>query len=488
METIKLRNCFTKLVLLALCLSCFQVKAEQVDVTAVHYTTLLPLITNLEEKSENKIFSILSKYLKKDKRTEYKNHDGFYEIFRKYKEVQSALNEIEIIKLVGRKLLAGSIIRVKIKKTLTGHDLIFDVFSKAGENLFHREKLSSKQSERSLIELLEFWINYYIDLIPYDASIVELKQDKLLVEFPGDNNELFPNQQFIVLRQRDTDDKSIAFREIGYGMVGEITRDYFVGNILERKGTSPITKKDKIIFKIFDQEIADKNPDYKYRTHDLGNYRKYGRAALFANAVQIRGEKSTANFVGIGAALDLFLPSNIIFNFEFRKRVGQSDNQGDNPSVASGNSLDNNSYKAVFGKTFQPRSYKYISYIDVYAGWSVEQLLISGIDVIGVGDISFSGPLVGLRLEHPIYTNLSAITSFEYSISPRFEEKDDLLGEASSTSGYALSIGARYLIKNSGYSIEATLRRHRNTAELSDNDLILKATTTQLFLGGSYFF
>lgn len=488
METIQLKSCFTKLVILALCLSCFQVKAQKVDVAGVHYTTLLPLITNLAEKSEEKISNDLAKYLSKNKETEYKSHDGFYEIFKKYKEGQSALNEAEVIKLVAQKLQAGSIIRVKIKKTLTGHDVIFDVFSKAGDNLFHREKLSSKQSERSLIELLQFWIKYYIDLIPYDASIVEVKQDKLLIEFPGDNNELFPNQQFIVLRQRETNDKSIAFKEIGYGMVGEITKDYFVGNVLEVKGTSPITNRDKIIFKIFDQKIADKNPDYKYRTHDLGNYRKYGRAALFANAVQIEGENSTGNFVGLGLALDLFLPSNLIFNFEFRKRVGQSNNEGENDSVVAGNSLDNNSYKIVFGKTFQPRSYKYISYIDLYAGWSVEQLLISGIDVIGVGDVSFSGPLVGVRLEHPIYTNLSAITSFEYSITPRFEEKEDLLGEASSTSGYALSVGARYLIKNSGYSLEATYRRHQNTAELSNNNLVLKAVTNQIFLGGSYFF
>jgi len=470
----------------------FQVLAKEIK--DVHYTTLLPLITNLSSKDEKFLEERIVKQLLNHKDFQYKSHDGFYQIIKKQgKKLKTALHSDEVLRTVAEKLSVGSMIRVEVNEFLLGYEVTLDIFSKEAKLLYSRKKRINQKSVELLSSVVNFWIQGYTKETPFDATIVEVQGETLLIDYPGKNEELFPNKQFVVIRQiidpLETDDtKKEVFKEIAYGVVIEINEEYFIGKILETKENLRILASDFVQFKIFDEEIAAKNPDYKYRRHDLGNYRENGKFSLFGTLMKVQGDDNAANFTGALFNADFFLPSNMLLLFEFARKIGQTSGEKTSDSKAAGSSLNDTSYKALLGYSITPKTLKYLSYVDVYGGWSVDQNYLSGLGILGVGDVSFEGPVVGVRMEHPFYPNLSGLTGFEYNIQPQFKEKKTSLGEAESTTGYMLQLGMRYRFHKSGICIEGQFRRKSNTADIKDSDMELNITSNQVMIGISNFF
>ena len=473
---------------------------ENIELKGVHYTTLLPLITNLEPADKKYVRDNLINNLKKHKIIQYKTHTGFYDIFKsRQKNLKNFLYDKNVIKTVSDRLLVGSLIRLEIRKFLLGYEVSLDILSKSGKTFYHRKKLLYQKSIKLLSNLVNFWVEGYTQEIPFDATIVEVQASQVLMDFSGNNSELFPNRQFVIVRsvKRKVDynklneevrEKKKVLKEIAYGVITDIKSGFFTGNILKINDNEKINTSDMVIFKIFDKNIANKNKDYKYRLHDLGNYREYGKVALYGSLLKIEGDGSSANFTGGSVMADIFLPSSLLLMLEFSKKVGQS--SGDTPSESnvSGSSLDENSYKVLLGYSTMPASFQYISYADIYGGWSVDQNYLSGLGIVGVGDVSFEGLVVGARLEHPIYKNLSALTGFEYNLNHIYNEKVTSLGRAKSTSGYILQVGMRYRFKNSGLCIESLYRRKTNTADFVNSNIKLNISSSHFMFGVSKFF
>lgn len=462
----------------------FSLKLQAKEVKDLHYTTLLPLITNLKPQDKKNLEQNIIQKLQTSKVLQFKTHNDFYKIFEKEGEnLKEALYNKEVLTTVSEKLLVGSMLRIEVYEYLLGYEVTLDVLSPNGNSIYRRQKKLSQKTISFLSYVINFWIEGYTETAPFDASIVEVSGDNLLVDFPGKRDELFPNRQFVVLRQKPDD-----FELIAYGVVTKIGKEFFEGKILDTKEGVRVSSNDLIRFEVFDEEAASKNLDYKYRTHDLGNYRDKGKVSLYGSTTKISGNEGAANFNGATVGLDFFLPSNILLMLEFSRKIGQTSKKISDDSTFSGSSLNDNNYRALLGYSFTPENMNYISYFDLYAGWGQDQNYLSGLGVLGVVDNTFEGPVVGFRMEHPIYPNLAALTSFDYSIQPRFREAKESLGDAESTSSYIFQLGLRYRFERSGFCIEGLYRRKNSSADIKDSDMVLNIESQQILLGVSNFF
>jgi len=152
----------------------------------IHYTTLLPIITNLDVTIHDQVFKNMEKGLVGYKSVKYKSNAGLFNILNKDKaKLRENLYTDAVIKTVGKRLLVGSIIRVEINSFLMGYEVTFDVLSSDGENMFHRKKTTYQKSVKLLNSLLHFWIKGYIDTFPYDATIEGVQVAKAFIDFPG---------------------------------------------------------------------------------------------------------------------------------------------------------------------------------------------------------------------------------------------------------------------------------------------------------------
>lgn len=464
------------------------------EVKDIHYTTLLPMISNLKPADEKELEALITDKLIDHKVFHFKTHEGFYKLLRKKApNLKTALHSPDVLKTVSEKLSVGSMIRLEVFEYLLGYEVTLNILSREGLPLYSRKKKVHQKTMNLLSSVINFWIEGYINESPYDATIVEVQKDTVLVDYPGENTEIFPNMQFVVVRHLinpvdDDSEKPERFEEIAYGIITDINKEFFMGKILELRTESKILPSDYIKFKIFDEEIAARNPDYKYRKHDLGDYRDRGKVTMLGSVTKIQGDGNSANFVGATGNLDLFLPSNSLLLFEFSRKISSSSTKSQINSRGSGSSLKDSSYKALVGYTFVPPKFKYISYIDLYAGWSQDQNYLSGLGILGVGDVYFEGPVVGVRLEHPFYSNLSALSSVEYSVQPSYEEHERKLGDGKDTSAYLIQLGMRYRFHRSGLCVEGLVRRKNQKASFKKNDVILNIDSNQILFGISNFF
>lgn len=462
----------------------------------VHYTTILPLISNVEPQTAERIEADLLSAVNAEPWFQYKSHAEYMTLLRNQgSKLKVALHNPDVIRVTADKLLVGSLIRLEVQEKLLGYHVTLDILNSNAENIFKRERIFDQKNLKLISNILKFWLHSFTQNTPYDATVVEVHGDEVFVDFPGKDEELFPNRQFVITRRaRVVNEKTMKVEErledVSYGVVTNIEERHFIGKILENKGDNKARANDMVVFRVFDEAIASKNPDYKYRRHDIGDYRETGKMALLGSMTRVKGKEETGTFMGLLGALDLYLPSSLIFYGEISKKVGSVTNASSNgkKSKASGASLSDSSYKAFIGTTFQPKWTKYISYMDLMAGWSRDQYFISGLGIVGVGDVSFQGPSAALRMEHPIYKNLAFSTMFEYNFRPEFKEEDTLLGRASSTSGYMAQLGLRYQFLQSGYSIESFFRHRTNKASIKDRPTTLDISNNQIMLGVSKYF
>jgi hypothetical protein len=463
----------------------------------VHYTTVLPIITNVDESTSEKIYDGLVEAVNSESWFQFKTHAEYFKLIKNQgPKLKETLYNPEVIKVTAEKLLVGSLIRLEVEEKLMGYEVAMDILSPSGATIYRRERTFNQKNLKLLNNILKFWLHGFTEQTPFDATVIEVNGDSLFIDFPGKIDELFPNRQFVVERNALVlNDKTMKLEsrmeEIAYGVVTKIEERHFIGKVLENKGNNKARANDLIVFKVFDEAIAAKNPDYKYRRHDIGDYRQTGKLTLLATSTRVKGDQSTGTFYGFLGGLDLYLPSSLIAYGEISKKVGSvsgTNNSGGKKSTGSGTSLNDSSYKALVGTSFQPKFTKYISYLDLLAGWTKDQYFISGLGLVGVGDVSFSGPTAALRMEHPVYKNLAFSTYFEYNYKPEFQEEQKVLGKAKRSSGYLAQIGLRYQFLQSGYSLETFFRHKSNTAEIKNSNTKLDISNNQILVGVSKYF
>lgn len=488
---LELKNFFA-LVILTLTFHSFAADVQR----DVHYTTVLPIITNVDEKTADKIQEGLSEAVKSEPWFQLKTHTEYMKLLKDQgPKLKDALYNPEVIKVTSDKLLVGSLIRLEVSEKLLGYDVVMDILSPNATSLYRRERTFEQKNLKLLNSILKFWLHGFTQSTPYDAVVVEIHGDEVFVDFPGKDDELFPNRQFVITRKALlVNEKTLKLEEknedVAYGVVTKIDERHFIGKILENKNGNKVRANDLLVFRVFDEAVASKHPDYKYRRHDVGDYRETGKLSLLGSMTRVKGKEETGTFYGMFGLLDLYMPSSLLFYGEVGKKVGSVSNTSNTGKKAksSGASLNDSSYKAFVGTTFKPNFTKYISYLDALVGWTKDQYFISGLGIVGVGDVSFSGPAVALRMEHPVYKNLALSTMFEYNISPEFKEEQTLLGRAKSTSGYMFQLGLRYQFLQSGYSIETFFRHRTNQAKIKNSSTVLDISNNQLLMGVSKFF
>lgn len=467
----------------------FSSLAYSQDYKGVHYITLLPILSDLNNSQNKEIEVLVEDLLEKDKVIQYKKHDGLKATLNKYgANLDEALYSDKVLQVISNKLLVGSLIRVDVRKFLLGYKVKMDIVSPKGDVLISRDKIIYKDSAVLVSNIIVFWVQQFLKQIPFDAVIVDVDEDEVLVDYPTPEDELFFNKQFVVIRKANYSKiseniKENEYREIAFGVVTEIRDDFFMGKILEKKENITLVEGDKIIFKVFDEAIAAKNSNYKYRRHDLGNYRENGRAAIFGSLLKLAGEGGDdVDLTGATFEINFFLPNSTIFMLDLTRRIGGG-------GSGSESSLNDNSYRAMFGYSFSPKSLQYVSYADMYIGYGLDTLAAGELNVRGIqGNISFSGPLAGLRLEHPFYKNLSALTQFELSMFSTFKESKKVLGDAEKAYSYSLSAGMRYLIPKTGFSMETLFKTKKSVADIADSDTEVIIQSTQIMFGCSYYY
>ncbi len=157
--------------------------------SSLHKCFLLPITDSLEGTIGNALFAQIEENLQSSKWCDYQRNDGLIKILSKYnRKLNLALQNSDVIKLVGMKSKAGSIIRVKLKYTTNSIILSTDIIDDLGrEYLFRYEEEMKSDKIEDLAKVVISNLNEYGESIPYQFQITEMMGNDLIGRIIGSN-------------------------------------------------------------------------------------------------------------------------------------------------------------------------------------------------------------------------------------------------------------------------------------------------------------
>lgn len=148
----------------------------------LHKCFLLPITDSIEGTIGNALFKRIELNLRSSTWCEYQEKPGLHKILKKYKRKLSlALQNSDVIRLVGKKSGAGSIIRVKLKYSHNSITLNTDVIDSMGKEYLFRHTIEMKSDAiNNMSSTVVEQLNEYGSTLPYQFLITDMMGQDLI--------------------------------------------------------------------------------------------------------------------------------------------------------------------------------------------------------------------------------------------------------------------------------------------------------------------
>jgi hypothetical protein len=270
--------------------------------------------------------------------------------------------------------------------------------------------------------------------------------------------------------------------KIGDGKIFHVSENQSQGNVLKYEGPKKIQRDDWILLnrKIKNEdEVVNvfKKEDDELSFGKMGQL-KIGLILDDATVKSVGADSSQKQMggwiVGGEFGLEVWATRNYWGEIELEKKFGSLKKQQGELSFNS-NSTSNSSFKAKVGYKYLPIGFFYGPQLDGYLGYAKNDYDVDHQGTDGFVQASFSGLMLGVRGDVPIYTQTRVFIAIDFTIDTEYEENQFTYGEEDSASNFNLELGANYnysplMTLYTSYDLKSSKATFLNRTEYSFKD------------------
>ena len=422
---------------------------------------ILPIKDSVGGAIGYEVFNKIERYLKSSRWCYYQYNSEIINILSNYKtDLDQALQNPKVLKLVSDKTNAGSIIKVKLESLPQGVTTELTIIGANGRDILFREKLDLNADDPSLIaQTVNNWLDQYEKQIPYDARVLGVLGQQFSIDL-GKDSGIFTDYEVKIVRpmrrRRHPLLKEVVDWETKTIGTGRIVH---VGESLSQ--VKIIRYEDKSLVQIDDWVIISKNTkstekkEMKYDPIPEENGFKFGHLGDLGVALLIgsgsNNNSSSANGTKAISGLDLkialegdiLITRNYWVGLDLEKGFG-SYSQKTGSLESDDNSMSSSTFRLLAGYKYLPMGFFYGPQIDVYFGYGSYTHSFDTYTNDGFTEVNFSGLLIGAKGSMPIVKNIRVYFQFDFMFSPGYDEDVTVFGNARETGNIYVEAGGEY--------------------------------------------
>ena len=417
--------------------------------------TMLPVTDSVGGAIGLKVFDQVERHLKQSNWCTYISNASMINVFSRYRDnLQQHLKQKEVLRTIGDKLKAGSLIRINLVSEITGMDVQLDVVSDNGEDIYFSESSFIKSDDVELIsDMLKNWLEVYSKTIPYDAKVNGTLGEQVTLDV-GKGYPIREGQKFIVKRFSNSRKHPLLKKIVDWdaevlaeGTVLSISDNQALGmikNYQEAKKVEagdwirlgPLPEKDVVTKK---EEEANQNPG-TLGLLSIG----LTTASSSVDTTTPDGNKRIAGYLfGIDARGEAWITRNYFAGIQLARSIGTL--KKDSGSVQKKSvATQSGNFKLMGGYKYLPIGFFYGPQVDFYAGLANYNFDLAYSQNDGYGQGKISGLLLGVSSNIPISRLYRLYARAEFLPFPKFKSDDGFYSSAKNVSALDLELGLRY--------------------------------------------
>ena len=418
--------------------------------------TLLPVTDNVQSSLAFRVFEQIDRELKVSSWCSYRSNTGILSVFSNYRDkVDQILDKPEVLQVVGEKLNVGSIIRIGLESSVGGIAARLIVYGDEGTYVFFDEQSFLQDDKLEvIIQQLKNWLIEYSKQIPYDGQVIGVLGDQVTVDVGPAHNQFKIGQDYMIKRMvhkkiHPVFSKVVEWntQDLAKGKINNLSDGQMIGVNRIYFNEIPIRTGDWVLI----QPIP-----YGLDT-TIGNQEKeqmkFGKIGTFSFSVDglnqdvktaVGTEKKYGGFMmGVNLAGEIWLTRNYFAYVNFARQFGDLSSNTTN-NTNSSISLTSTAYKLALGYKYLPLGFFYGPQLDFYGGIV---RYIHSVDLVaadGIGDNSFGGILLGLKIDIPVVKDIRLMLRTEMIPFADYNDDDSIFGNEKSNANIYFFLGASY--------------------------------------------
>ncbi|MGB0453683.1 MAG: hypothetical protein ACPGJV_08200 [Bacteriovoracaceae bacterium] len=444
------------------------------------------------------VFQDVENYLKNSDWCFYKHNSEILNILSNYRNnLDSHLENPDVLSILADKIRAGSIIRIRLKRELKRITVELNILADNGKDILFRNKVAAENDRIEVLsQTVKNWLDIYKNQIPYDGRVTGVLGNQFTIDI-GKNFGLYQNAKITILRPTKRKKhpllkEVVSFQsvKIAEGLIFHVNEFQGHGNVKVYEGKNKVGVNDWIIIDKLDQSMTKNDEKFQDpKKYSFGKIGKVGIGPLFSsgsatwNNGGVETREISTLLYGLSLNGELWLTREYIVGLSIEKLFGgYEEEQG--TIILNSNDGDPLFTKLYAGYKYLPMGFFYGPQVDGYIGYKSNKYNFSTSD--GFTSYSLSGLLVGAKGNVPLHKLVRMYLFMDFLITSSYSEDGSLYGEEDSSSNYELGLGVNYMwepkIDIEGYfkinSTEVKFRNPTTTLTTKETSLGVKANFT----------
>lgn len=423
---------------------------------SMRHCMLLPVTDGADNKVGFKVFEDIESYIKDSTWCTYKSNSELINILGQYsKNLDSHLNNKDVLKVVADKTKAGTLIRIGLAVSGNTTDVRVEVIGENGEDKYFKEQTQLRSIDPVVIsQTVKNWLDVYEKTIPYNGRVKGVLGDQFTIDI-GKKSSIYNGAEITIERPTAKRQHPLLKEIIDYqtekiaeARVFDVSDTQAQAKVISYEGNKKLKIEDWV--KVRSLETRKVVEQVAYGDKADNEFGKLGSVGIFLNfgssSVSQTGgseRKASGMLVGGDIEAELWATRNWWAGLDFGKKFGSYKKDTGTFSSQS-NSTDNTAVRVKFGYKYLPLGFFYGPQIDVYGGYARYAYGMSTNAADKFTEFSFSGVLLGARGSLPVVEQVRAYLLIDFLVTSAYEEKIKIFGSDESSSNYRLEVGGQY--------------------------------------------
>lgn len=418
---------------------------------------LLPIVDGVDNKLGFKVFEQIEDYIKDGTWCTYKSNSELINILGQYsKNLESHLNNKDVLKVIADKTKAGTLIRVTLGLLVNTTDVKVEIIGENGEDRYFKEQTQLKTNDVTVIgQTIKNWLDVYEKTIPYNGRVKGVLGDQFTIDI-GKKSQIFSGSDIVIERPTGKRQHPLLKEIIDYqtekiaeAKVFDVSEMQAQAKVTSYEGIKKLKIDDWVKVRASETRKAVEQVNYgeKAETSEFG---KLGAVGLFLNVgsgsiTQTGTSERSAGGMLIGGDIEaeLWATRTYWMGLDIGKKFG-SYKKEQGSFIREANDTTNSTMRFKIGYKYLPLGFFYGPQVDFYGGYASYAYGLSTNTSDQLTEFTFSGVLLGVRGSLPIYERIRMSLGIDFLLTSSYKEKTKIFGADESSSNYRLELGGQY--------------------------------------------
>jgi hypothetical protein len=461
---------------------------------------LLPVHDEIGGAVAFKVFSEVENYLKEADWCYYRSNSEILNILNSYKKnLESHLENPDVLELLAQKTYAGSLIKVEIINDINGAIKIQQkIIGGNGRDILFTSSIKINKADPELIARTVInSLNEYEKAIPYAALVTGVVGNSISIDM-GKQLGMIEGQKIII--KRPIAKKQHPFlkqivdwevKKVGEATVAASNPTQAQANMLTlEKGDTPKIG-DWVTFQSSSSvEINNSEEEIigQIQPATLGEIIVSGHFGQASATSTNQGTLKKMGGITLGAAVEgeVWITRNYYANIEILKSIG-SLSKKEGTLATDSNTQDIGLFNLRVGYKYLPMGFFYGPQVNLAVGYGTITQGMDAQTADGFLESSYGGLTLNVGGSLPFKSLYRVYAGMDMWLSPSHEDTPNFYPEAESTSAYIFYGGVNYKLREN-MKLDSRLRVINTSAKFTSPEREVKATSTLIQVGVAFAF